>query len=204
MLRRREEPALTCADAVTGAPVRRRHTGIRYERPHPGDLLHVDVKKLGRVPDGGGWRVHGRSEKVRGRGIGCVISVHHLDRERSLGALSGFRREFHRCLTRRADGLFELTDAVLCADGSVRTLVGLSLAPEHRRGHGGLYDAVNNGRIEIDRLRTALTGTPLPRAANGRLVLAVDVSPWLRPDGARPARTARSVTSTAVAGASTA
>jgi transposase InsO family protein len=33
-------------------------------------LLHVDVKKLGRVPAGGGWRVHGRSEAVRGRGIG--------------------------------------------------------------------------------------------------------------------------------------
>lgn len=113
-----------------------------------------------------------------------MISVHHLDRKRSLGALSGFRREFHRCLTRRADGLFELADAVLCADGPVRTLVGLSLAPEHRRGHGGLYDAVNNGRIEADRLREALVRLPLPRAADGRLVLAVDVSPWLRPDGA--------------------
>jgi transposase InsO family protein len=33
---------------------------IRYERDHPGELLHVDVKKLGRVPDGGGWRIHGR------------------------------------------------------------------------------------------------------------------------------------------------
>ncbi|WP_238597995.1 transposase [Saccharothrix sp. ALI-22-I] len=115
---------------------------------------------------------------------GCVISVHHLDRNRALGELSGFRREFHRCLTRRADGLFELADAVLCADGPVRTLVGLSLEAEHRRGHGGLYDAVNNGRIEVDRLRDALVGMPLPRAADGRLVLAVDVSPWLRPDGA--------------------
>jgi len=33
---------------------------IRYEREHPGELIHVDVKKLGRIPDGGGWRVHGR------------------------------------------------------------------------------------------------------------------------------------------------
>lgn len=32
---------------------------VRYERERPGELLHVDVKKLGRVPDGGGWRVHG-------------------------------------------------------------------------------------------------------------------------------------------------
>ena len=33
---------------------------IRYERDHPGELIDVDVKKLGRVPDGGGWRIHGR------------------------------------------------------------------------------------------------------------------------------------------------
>ncbi len=109
-----------------------------------------------------------------------MISVHYLGSGPALGELSGFRREFHRCLTRRADGLFELVDAVLCADGPVRTLVGLSLAPEHRRGHGGLYDAVNNGRIDPDRLRDVLAGLPLPRAADGRLVLAVDVSPWLR------------------------
>jgi len=32
----------------------------RYEWAHPGDLVHVDVKKIGRIPDGGGWRVHGR------------------------------------------------------------------------------------------------------------------------------------------------
>jgi len=36
----------------------------------------VDVKKIGRIPDGGGWRAHGRSEQVRGRGIELVkISV---------------------------------------------------------------------------------------------------------------------------------
>ena len=44
---------------------------IRYERARPGELLHVDVKKLGRIPPGGGWRMHGRSsETKRGRGIG--------------------------------------------------------------------------------------------------------------------------------------
>jgi hypothetical protein len=46
------------------------------------------------------------------------------------------------------------------------------------------YDAINHGRIEIDRLRTTLAGLPLPRAANGRIALAVDVSHWLRPDAA--------------------
>jgi transposase InsO family protein len=32
----------------------------RYEWAHPGDLIHIDVKKIGRIPDGGGWRIHGR------------------------------------------------------------------------------------------------------------------------------------------------
>src|SRR5437763_15694746 len=98
-----------------------------------------------------------------------------------LAVLSRFRRDFHGCLTARADELSELADAVLCADGPVKTLAGLSLAPEHRRGRGALYDAVNHGRIDIARLRRSLAGLPLPRAAGGRLVLAVDVSNWLRP-----------------------
>ena len=68
--------------------------------------------------------------------------------------------------------------------GRCRTLAGLSLAPEHRRGHGALYDAVNHGRIDIGRLRRSLAGLPLPRAADGRLVLAADVSNWLRPGAA--------------------
>ena len=44
---------------------------MRYEHPAPGDLLHLDVKKLARIPDGGGHRAHGRSsETTRGRGAG--------------------------------------------------------------------------------------------------------------------------------------
>lgn len=96
--------------------------------------------------------------------------------------LSRFRGVFYDCLIGRRDALFELTDAVLCSDGPVRTLVDLALAPEHRRGHGALYGALNRGRVDVDRLRSELAGLPLPRAADGRLVLAVDVSPWLRPD----------------------
>lgn len=112
------------------------------------------------------------------------MSVHDVDRASAVGDLVRFRQEFYECLPARADALFELSDAVLCTDGPVRSLVGLSLAPEHRRGHGALYDAVNHGRIDVARLRRALAGQELPRAADGRLVLAVDVSPWLRPDGA--------------------
>jgi DDE superfamily endonuclease len=102
----------------------------------------------------------------------------------SFAVLSRFRRDLHGCLTARADELCELADAVLCAGGPVRSLAGLSLAAEHQRGHGALYDAVNQGRIDVTRLRRSLAGLPLPRAADGRLMLAVDVSNWLRPDAA--------------------
>jgi DDE superfamily endonuclease len=102
----------------------------------------------------------------------------------SLAVLSGFRRGLYGCLAARGDELFELADSVLCADGPVRSLVGLSLAPEHRRGHGALYDAVNAGRIEVARLAWSLAVLPLPVWPDGRIRLAVDVSNWLRPDAA--------------------
>nr|WP_316785183.1 transposase [Streptomyces sasae] len=108
--------------------------------------------------------------------------MHDAVRAESLTVLSQFRTDFYDCLTARADALFELTDAVLCTDGPVRSLVDLALAPEHRRGHGSLYAGLNRGGLDVARLRRALAGVPLPRAAGGRLVLAVDVSPWLRPD----------------------
>lgn len=105
-------------------------------------------------------------------------------RVESLRVLSRFRTDLYTSLSARADVLFEVTDALLCTDGPVRSLVDLTLAPEHRRGHGALYDGLNRGRVEIGRLRRTLAGLPLPRTAEGRLVLAVDVSPWLRPDAA--------------------
>ena len=52
---------LTHLDRVTGERIR------RYEHDHPGDLIHVDVKKLGRVPDGGGWRYVGRQQGKKNR-----------------------------------------------------------------------------------------------------------------------------------------
>lgn len=54
VLRRREMPLLRCCDRLTGVPIRARASDRRYERERPGELVHVDVKKLGRFPDGGG------------------------------------------------------------------------------------------------------------------------------------------------------
>jgi hypothetical protein len=123
-------------------------------------------------------------EGNRSRTRAAVISVQDGVPVGTLGDLSAFRRELYRCLTRRADALFELCDAVLCADGPVTSLVGLSLTPEHRRGHGALYDALASGKVAVDRLRRAVDQVPLPRDTDGRIMLAVDVSAWLRPDAA--------------------
>ncbi len=70
ILRRHQVPLLRDLDRLTGIPVRTRSSDLRYERDHPGDLVHVDVKKLGRIPDGGGWRVHGRNAATHGHRLG--------------------------------------------------------------------------------------------------------------------------------------
>jgi transposase InsO family protein len=64
---------LSHVDRATGEPIR------RYEHDHPGSLLHVDVKKLGNVPDGGGWRYVGRQQgkKNRAETAGKPRNAHH-------------------------------------------------------------------------------------------------------------------------------
>jgi transposase InsO family protein len=63
VLRRHGMNRLAHLDRTSGAVV-------RYQREHPGELVHLDVKKLGRIPGGGGHRAHGRAMAARGRGIG--------------------------------------------------------------------------------------------------------------------------------------
>lgn len=61
ILRRHGVPRLSDCDPLTGEQIRAtRYSAERYERQRPGELVHVDVKKIGRIPDGGGWRVNGR------------------------------------------------------------------------------------------------------------------------------------------------
>lgn len=57
------------------------------------------------------------------------------------GVLAGFRGELYLSLGRRRDALFEACDALACRPGRVHMLAELSLEPECRRGHGGLYGA---------------------------------------------------------------
>ena len=61
ILRRNGVPRLHDCDPLTGELIRAsKTTALRYERDRPGELVHMDVKKLGRIPPGGGWKAHGR------------------------------------------------------------------------------------------------------------------------------------------------
>jgi hypothetical protein len=81
VLRRYRMPLLRHLDQNTGLPVRR-PVPRRYERAAPGDLVHLDVKKLGRIPDGGGHRKVGRQLGRRHtgqRGRGYAFLHHAVD-----------------------------------------------------------------------------------------------------------------------------
>jgi hypothetical protein len=99
-----------------------------------------------------------------------------------LRPLIDFRAAFHRLLWRRADALFELTDAMLCAQGPVRSPVELSMEPEFRRGHGSVYAALDQGRIDAGGLRRLLLGAAAPARLGQPLMFALDVTPDARPD----------------------
>lgn len=71
ILRRNHVPRLVECDPLTGDLIRSsKTTALRYERDRPGDLIHVDVKKIGRIPDGGGWRAWGRDKVKRKHRVG--------------------------------------------------------------------------------------------------------------------------------------
>jgi transposase InsO family protein len=71
-------PRLDHIDRPTGQPIR------RYERARPGELVHVDIKKLGRIPDGGSWRTHGRGLTARRNRI-AATTVRNRSRDPLLG-----------------------------------------------------------------------------------------------------------------------
>src|SRR5215212_8011863 len=97
----------------------------------------------------------------------------------ALRTLRTFRYSLYECLHRRADALFELTDAILTADG-VPSPVHLSLEAPHRRGWGSLYAALDRGRIDAEALRGLLARHPLAGGGDGHPVYAVDVNVWPR------------------------
>ena len=62
ILARHGLPHLAVLDPITGEVIRSsKVTAVRYERARPGELVHMDVKKLGKIPPGGGWRAEGQT-----------------------------------------------------------------------------------------------------------------------------------------------
>ena len=79
VLARHGVPRLAELDPITGQRVRAsKATAVRYERERPGELVHMDVKKIGRIPDGGGWRAHGRASGSITRNRGAKVGFDYV------------------------------------------------------------------------------------------------------------------------------
>lgn len=105
-------PGLADVGRVTGEPRRRGPvTRVRYERERPGELLHVDVKKVARIPDGGGWRARGASELDHGHtsaGTACLhVAVDDRSRAAYAELLPDERKETCVAFMGRCLGFFE-------------------------------------------------------------------------------------------------
>jgi len=134
---------------------------VRYERERPGELVHVDIKKQGRIPDGGGWRVHGRDSKRGGRvkrGLGYDF-VHAAVDDRSRLAyaeiLADERKETASAFMGRALGFFTdrgitvervLTDNGSCYRSRTFAQVLADAGIRHRRTRP--YRPQTNGKVE--------------------------------------------------------
>ena len=157
VLVRNELNRLAWMDRPTGEPVR------RYERDAPGDLVHVDIKKLGKIPPGGGWRVRGRdtatrSAKAKRAKIGFSF-VHSAVDDHSRLAYSEIHddEKAATCVAfwRRAQAFFEahgitvrrvLTDNGRCYRGNdwTATLTAAGITPKYTRP----YRPQTNGKVE--------------------------------------------------------
>ena len=72
VLKRNGLNRLSWIDRPTGRVIR------RYERSAPGELVHLDIKKVGKIPPGGGWRIHGRGSQQAKRSSGRRVGYTHL------------------------------------------------------------------------------------------------------------------------------
>jgi transposase InsO family protein len=109
VLARYRMPLLGQIDKTTGLPVRK-VKAVRYEWDRPGDLVHVDVKKLGRIPDGGGHRTRGRQAGRKHRsGVGYAYLHSAIDDHTRLvysEILENERKETAAAFWRRARGYY--------------------------------------------------------------------------------------------------
>jgi transposase InsO family protein len=144
---------LAIMDRPTGRVIR------RYEHPNPGDLIHVDIKKLGRIPTGGGHRAHGRrSSTPRGRGIGYDYLHAAVDDHSRLAYVELLADERdHSCagFWRRAQVFFAshgiTVRRVLTDNGpGYRSRAFAAVLAEHQVAHSWTrpYRPQTNGKVE--------------------------------------------------------
>jgi len=188
VLRRHHMSRLAHTDRPSGVVV-------RYEREQPGELVHIDVKKLGRIPEGGGHRAHGRAIARRGRGLG-YDSVHSAVDDRSRVAFSqilpdekaataarflvqaaGFFAE-HRVRIERVltDNAKAYADSVLFAE----TAAGLGI----RRKRTRRYRPQTNGKVERFH-KTLLDEWAYARLYHSNAERCRALAGWLRSDNHR-------------------
>ncbi|SDR68907.1 IS481 family transposase [Agrococcus carbonis] len=103
---------LSTIDRVTGEPIR------RYEHPHPGSLIHVDVTKFGNIPDGGGWRYVGKQQGDRNRS--ATVERTGTPRSKHRGPLLG-----HAFVHTVIDDHSRVAYAEICSDERADTAIGV-------------------------------------------------------------------------------
>jgi transposase InsO family protein len=134
---------------------------VRYERERPGELVHVDLKKQGRIPAGGGWRIHGRdrragSRRLRGQGYDFIhAAVDDRSRLAYAEILADERKETASAFMARAIGFFAdrgiavervLTDNGACYRSLVFAAALAKTKTRHKRTRP--YRPQTNGKVE--------------------------------------------------------
>jgi transposase InsO family protein len=161
VLRRYGAPPLRFTDPATGTRIRAsRPAPVRYERAAPGELVHVDIKKLGRIPDGGGHRVHGRAaaQKIKKSAAPGYAYLHHAIDDHSRLAYSEIladeRKETVVAFWTRAQAWFAdrgITVArVLTDNGSAYRshAFAAALGPTIKHKRTRPYRPQTNGKVE--------------------------------------------------------
>jgi len=150
VLQRYHCPRLKWTDPATGVRVKTSRAGRNsYEHPAPGDLVHVDVKKLGRIPAGGGWRFRGRVEGKRNtrREPAGYAFIHHAVDDHSRLAYSEIHPDEKQ---QTAAGFWRRAEAYFASCGIVVTAV-LTDNGSPYRSH--LWAQTLGGRISHRRTR---------------------------------------------------
>ena len=153
-------PPLAWTDPATGVRIKGSRRQVHsYVHDAPGDLVHVDIKKLGRIPDGGGHKVLGRAagKRNRQRGVGYWYIHNAVDDCSRLGyseLLEDERKETAAAFWQRAKAYFDAAgitvQRVLTDNGSCyrSRLFAEALGPDIAHKRTRPYRPQTNGKVE--------------------------------------------------------